>query len=269
MNGHDPRPVQTAVLPELEHLLVRVARRRSAPRVARRRWVIAAAAASLVFVTGVAAAATGVFQIADGETSGGDFTIESRVVPAAEPGAPQSSICLQLRFSDRGTAYGCGERPSAARPFGLVIADPLDNGEEQVVYGLVSSEIARVGVLGDGSATDVATGEKPDLPGRFFSAVVPSDSQVELVGYGVDGEQVARLGSLESAHSRPDSRAEAMAQGDPAGFAPTAEPADRYVYKGEDIEPSAATRLGLVCLEGGRVTRCFDSVEEMEAAQGR
>jgi len=216
-----------AILPSLEQLLVRAARRQAAPRFGRRRWVLAATAATLVLAAG-AAAATGVFHIADGETSRGAFSVESKPVPASLPGEPaRGSICMQLRYGDRGPSYGCGDPPSASRPFGLVVADSLEAGprepDERVIYGLVSSEIARVRVLeGAGRHTDTLTEVKEGLPGRFFAVAVPYIERIALVGYDVSGRQRGSIGTLAEPSHPPRSHAEAVAQGDPAGFAPTA-----------------------------------------------
>ncbi len=269
MNQTSDKSIQPAVLPELEHLLVRAARHQAAPRFGRRRWVLAVAAASLLLVAGAAGAATGVIKIAGGNTSGGSFAIESQSAPAVGQGERGESVCLQLNFADRGSAYGCGDEPSAEKPFGLVIADPLDGGGERVVYGLVSESIAKVSVLGgSGSQVNATTRPKADLPGRFFSVVAPNDGRIELVGYSADGNEIARLGGLDEPTKPPLSKAQAMAQGDPAGFAPGIAPPASYDYKGGDIDPAAATRLELVCLQGREHIRCYDSNEEMEASQG-
>lgn len=269
MNSTSDKPIQPAVLPELEHLLVRAARHRAAPRFGRRRWSLAVAAAALLLLAGVAGAATGVLKIAGGSTSDGSFVIEGQVAPPGGQEERDGSICLQLSFADRGSAYGCGDEPSAEKPFGLVIADPLGGGGERVVYGLVSDDIARVSVFGGGgSHVDAATRPKAELPGRFFSVVAPNDGRIELIGHSVDGKEIARLGGLDEPSQPPLSKAQAMAQGDPAGFAPGIAPPSSYDYKGEDIGPGVATRLELVCLQGRDQIRCYDSEEEMEAAQG-
>ena len=96
MSAPDNAAARQPILPELERLLIRAARRQAAPRFGRRRWALAAAAAALVLAGG-AVAATGVFRIADGDTSKGVFTIESRPVPAAGRGEPsRGSVCLQF-----------------------------------------------------------------------------------------------------------------------------------------------------------------------------
>jgi hypothetical protein len=177
---------------------------------------------------------------------------------------------LQLIFSGRGSAYGCGDRPTDSKPFGLVIADPLDNAGERVVYGLVAGAISRVTVLGGGgSEVEAATREQDALPGRFFSVVAPDGGRIELVGYDTNGKEVARIGSLAPRSDPPLSKAEAMKQGDPAGFAPGVAAPEAYVYKGEQIDPGVALRLELVCLQERAVFRCFDSMAEAEAAHVR
>lgn len=270
MNAVKGPPPQPPVLPELEQLLVRAARRQVAPRLGRRRWVLAAAAAALVLAAG-AAAATGVFHVATGQTSKGSFSVESRPVPASGPGEPpRGSVCLQLRYDGGDPSYGCGDRPTATKPFGLLVADSLEEGSrERVVYGLVSSDIAGVSVLGEGGRrTDAGTAAKEGLPGRFFAVVVPHLGRIEVVGYDSAGEERARIGSLASPAHPPLSHAEAVAQGDPAGFAPTAVPPSTYTYEGKSTTEAEATRKELACLEGREVVRCYDSAAEMEAAQG-
>jgi len=261
-------PSQAATLPQLEHLLVRAARHRTGARFARRRWALSVAAASLL-AAGAAVAATDVFELASGETEGGIFRVE-RATRVTGRDAPAGSVCLQLTFSGRGAAYGCGARPTGSRPFGLVIADPLDNGAERVVYGLVVDAISRIRVLGGkGSETAAATGEQAGLPGRFFAIVVPSDGRIELVGYDDGGGEIARIGSIGGEETRPLSKAEAIEQGDPAGFAPAVPAPETYLYEDEPIDPGGVSQRGLACLEGRVVVRCYDSATEAERARGR
>jgi hypothetical protein len=240
---------EQAILPELE----------------RRRWILAIAVAGALLVAGGAAAATHVL-LESGETAGGTFTIESKRVPAVGGNAPGGSICLQLTFSGRGSAYGCGSRPTESRPFGLVIADPLDGGDERVVYGLVSEAIARVNVRGArGSEVETETQANEELWGRFFSMVAPNDGPLQLIGYGADGEKVASLGSTSASSAPPLSKAEAMEQGDPAGFAPGVTAPHVYIYKGEVVDEALAQQLELACLQERAVFRCYDSEAEMES----
>ena len=60
------------------------------------------------------------------------------------------------------------------------------------------------------------------------------------------------------------SHAEAVAQGDPAGFAPAFAPPSTYTYKGKRIAPEEVLRLGLACLQEPEEFRCYDSPEEAE-----
>jgi hypothetical protein len=271
MNPNNDHLVEESpALPQLEQLLVRAARRRATPRLARvrRRWVMAVAAASLILVGG-AAAATGVVHIADGTTPHGSYSIETREVISVDAReGRQGSICLQLRFDAGRPAYGCGDRPTTTHPFGLVIADSLEGSGERVIYGLVSDEIAKIAVLHPGSGSTAAPTEaKAGLPGRFFSIAVPSDSQIALVGYDSAGTEIARVGNLSLPAEAAQSRQQAIEQGDPAGFAPTAPPSSSLTYKGRSITPAEEERMHLSCLESGGDTRCYDSPSEAEEAE--
>jgi hypothetical protein len=231
MSAPDNRGTQQAVLPELEHLLIRAARRQTAPRFGRRRWSLAMAGIVLALAGG-AAAATGVLHIADGRTSKGTFSIESRPVPVTDPGEPsRGSVCLQLSYDERGASYGCGDTPTTATPFGLLVVDsvaesPEDESREQVIYGLVTSDIERISVLGKRPISTV-TEFKEGLPGRFFVVLVPHLGRIEVVGYDAAGHERARIGSLAPPSHPPLSHAEAVAQGDPAAFAPAFAPPSR------------------------------------------
>ncbi len=231
MSAPESRGTQRSILPELEHLLIRAARRQTAPRLGRRRWILATAAVALALAGG-AAATTGVLHIADGDTSKGAFSIESRPVPATGPGEPsRGSVCLQLSYEGRGTSYGCGDKPTVARPFGLLVADsvaetPGDKSRERVIYGLVTSDIKRVSVLGKRPISAV-TEFKKGLPGRFFVVLMPHLGRIEVVGYDAAGHERGQIGSLARPSHPPLSHAEAVAQGDPAGFAPTFAPPSR------------------------------------------
>jgi hypothetical protein len=254
-----------AVLPELEHLLVRAARRRTAPRRLRqRRWILAAAAIGALLLA-AAAAATSVI-LASGETDGGTFTIEARQVPPPNGNGPDSSICLQLTFSGRGSAYGCGIQPSPSRPFGLVVADPLDGRDDRVVYGLVSDAVKQVRVLGGGGGyVEAATEANKDLWGRFFYAIAPNEEHLKLVGYGGDGQIVGTLGNVAPAPAPPRSKMEARKQGDPAGFAPAIAPPEIFLYRGREITSAVVRRNGLACMQGRTGFHCFDTEAEIEA----
>jgi hypothetical protein len=267
MNPNNHLVEESPALPQLEQLLVRAARRRAAPRFARarRRWVIAVAAASLLIVGG-AAAATSVVHIADGTTPYGAYSIETREPISVEASeGRQGSICLQLRFNDGRPAYGCGVSPTASNPFGLVSADSLEDSGERVIYGLVSDEIAKITVLHpSGDRTTASTEAKTSVPGRFFSIATPGDSQIALVGYDSAGTEVARVGNLAPPVDAAHSRQEAIEQGNPAGFAPTAPPSSSLTYKGHSITPAEVERLQLSCLESGGATSCYDSSTEAE-----
>lgn len=266
----DPRPPEPAVLPALERLLVRGARHGVEPRRrVRRRWFLAAAAAALTLAAG-AGAATGLLPIAEGETEHGTYTVERRSTsdPAgSEPSA--GKVCLQLRFEGRGPSYGCGDAPTVSQPFGLLVADPLEEGSgERVVYGLVSDEIASISVLGNrGEQTKAVTEPQAGLPGRFFAVVTPHLGRIEVVGYDEAGRERARIGSRARPDHSPGSKAEAMAQGDPAGFAPTVPTPSTYLYRGENITEAEAMRLQLACLEERTRFRCFDSASEAETSR--
>ena len=255
------------ILPELEQLLVRAARRRAVPPLPRRRLTLAVAVGALVLAAAAAAAASGVFQVISGKTAHGTFSVERATLPGEGHGG---SICLQLRYDGRGPSHGCGESPTAARPFGLVVADPLEEGSrERVLYGLVDGDIARVAALGEGGEhTDAATEPEEGLPGRFFAVVVPHLGRIELVGYDADGKEVARIGSLARPSHPPHSKAEAVAQGDPAGFAPTIVNSGRFIYQGHSISEAEVGRLGLACVEGREVNRCFRSSPEPPRRRG-
>jgi hypothetical protein len=265
MNEARDHEFEPPVLPELEQMLVRAARRRAAPRLGRRRWILAVAFGALVLAA-AAAAATGALRIAGGSTAHGTFSVERATLPGESHTGP---VCLQLRYDRRGPSYGCGEVPTPGEPFGLVVADSLEEGSrERVIYGLVDAGIARVAALGEGGEQAAPTEVKDGLPGRFFAIVVPHLGRVALVGYDQAGREVARIGSLARPAHPPHSKAEAVAQGDPAGFAPTIPSSNRYVLEGHGIDEAEVNRLGLVCVEGREVNLCYRSESAMEAARG-
>jgi hypothetical protein len=271
MTGETERRLpEPAVLPGLEQLLVRAARRGAAPRRRLRgRWFLAAAAAALVLAAG-AAAATGLLPIAEGETATGTYAVEPVSIADLAGIAPSAGeVCLQLRLEGRGPSYGCGDAPTSSQPFGLVVADPLAEGsDERVVYGLVSDEIARISVLGErGERTESATDPQAGLPGRFFAVVVPFLGRIEIVGYDETGRERARIGGRARPSHSPRSRAEARAQGDPAGFAPTVPTPSTYLYRGKTITEAEAMRLQLACLQERTRFRCFDSTSEVESSR--
>ena len=242
---------QPPVLPELEQLLVRAARgarpRASAGAAGSSRSRSAPSSSPPPRQRPPASCASPA-----GRRRTAAFSVERAVAPGVRQGG--SSVCLQLRYNGRGPSYGCGEAPTAAQPFGLVVADRLEEGSrERVIYGLAGGDIARVAALGKGGEhTDAATEPKDGLPGRFFAVVVPHLGRIELVGYDSAGKEVARIGSLARPAHPPHSKAEAVAQGDPAGFAPTIPISSHFVFEGHDISEAEATRRGLACLEGGK-----------------
>jgi hypothetical protein len=227
---------------------LRVWRRR-----ADRRWILGLAVASVVLAGGVAAAATGLFHIAGGRASRGTYVIDR--VPAGS--GPPGSGCLELRFDGRAPAYGCGRPPSPAKPFGVVIADSVGRPADRVIYGLVLADVARVAVVGDGGRqTHVTTVGKAGLPGRFFVVVVPGHGRIELVGYDATGQPRARIGSRARPAGKPASHDEAVAQGDPAGFAPAMALPSSFTYDGRQISPADAAARGLACAQDADGVRC-------------
>lgn len=264
---------EPALLPELEQVLVRAARRRRDRRLPRRRLMPAIAIAIVALGAGVATA-TRVFDVTSGETGHGTFAVERRTPSSVAGRQPAGSICLQLTYSGAGvggtTSYGCGPKPTAARPFGIVVVDYLADGlHEEVAYGLVADGVARVAVLGSGGRHTYATTEAKDgLPGRFFAAVVPHRGRVELVGYASDGRVVARIGRLSGkvdAHSNEEARAEGLQ----AGFAPTIESPQEILFEGRRISSAELRRLRLSCAIGRTVAICFRNGHEPTAITRR
>ncbi len=274
-------PTGDATLPELEALLVAAAGSMPAKRLPiRQRLGMPLAFAGLLATAGVAAAAAGVFgggsgpAIDRGATPSGDYASGSYVIRVRPDSAHTNRggpICLQLQFAGSRPAYGCGSAPTQAEPFGLVVVDGQSEGAvERVIYGLVADDVARVSALGEGTQHyDAATVVKRGLPGRYFSLTAPNEGRIELVGFNSSGAEVARIGSRTTPDHEPLSHDEAVAQGDPSGFAPTAVPASSFVYRGQSIEPSKADRLGLVCVDSIQTVYCYDSVAEANAAPAR
>lgn len=264
---------ETALLPELEQALVRAARRRRVRGLPRRRLMLAVAIGIVALGAGVATA-TRVFDVTSGKTAEGTFTVERRAPSSVGGGEPAGSICLQLTYSGAGvggtTSYGCGPKPTPARPFGIVIVDYLAEGlHEEVAYGLVADGVARVAVLGSGGRhTYAATEVKDGLPGRFFAVVVPHRGRVELVGYASDGRVVARIGRLSGtvdAHSKEEARAEGLQ----AGFAPTIEFPQEILFEGRRISSAELRRLRPSCAIGRTVAICFRNGHEPTALTRR
>jgi hypothetical protein len=259
----DPRPPRPAVLPALEQLLVRAARRGADPRRRhRRRWLLAAAAAALTLSAG-AGAATGLLPIAEGETDRGSYTVERLSTPHAGTEPSAGKVCLQLRLEGRGPSYGCGDAPPCRTRSAYSWPIRWRKGPGNAwSTGWVSDEIAIISVLGKGGQqTNAATEPQAGLPGRFFAVITPHLGRIEVVGYDEAGRERAHIGNRAHPDHSPRSKAEAMAQGDPAGFAPTVSAPSTYLYRGENITEAEAMRMQLACLERTRF-RCFDLASE-------
>jgi hypothetical protein len=276
MSSDASRPPELR-LPQLRAGLVTAAARRYRAPANSRRWFTPLAFAALLLAGSAALAATAILRSRDvvdtGQTRGtgesaGAYAI--RISPShADPERP---ICLQLQFQASRAAYGCGVAPTAEQPFGLVVADGMsEESAERVIYGLVSRNIGAVTSFGESSTvqTITRTVDRPGLPGRYFSLIVPNEGHIELAGYNATGAEVARIGSHDEFRAPPLSRAQAIVQGDPSGFAPTVVPARRYVYEGERIEPPKAQRLRLICVETRSAVTCFDTISQAQAFSGR
>jgi hypothetical protein len=249
-------------LPELEHELISAARRGARPRRLRGHRLGVLLAGTTLAAGGAATAATQLLTVDEGSTARGAYVIE-RISDR------DGNVCLQYRDeTGRRATSGCGPRPSEQRPIGLVVADSRAVPNQRVVYGLVSPSVARISVLGRGDDhVDVTSHARDGIPGRYFMATVPNTPRIELVAYDAEGREIGRLGSREQAVHAPRSKEEAIAQGDPSGFAPTAAPVDAVEYRGQRIEPDEAARRGLSCTEDDIEIRCYDSAAEMEAAE--
>jgi len=264
---------EPALLPELEQILVRAARRRRVRGLPRRRLMLAVAIGIVALGAGVATA-TRVFDVTSGETAHGTFTVKRRALSSVGGEEPAGSICLQLTYSGAGvggtTSYGCGPKPTAAEPFGVVIVDYLADGlREEVAYGLVADGVARVAVLGSGGRHTYAPTEVKDgLPGRFFAVVVPHRGRVKLVGYAADGRVVARIGKL-SGTTEAHSKEEARADGLQAGFAPTIAFPQEIIFEGHRISSAELRRLRPSCAIGRTVAICFRNGHEPTALTRR
>jgi hypothetical protein len=272
MSQDAPGPTQVK-LPGLRAGLVVAAAKRYRVPARNRRWFTPLAFAALLLAAGGALAATAIFRNRDvidtGQTGGtgesaGPYAI--RIAPSHTD--PEHPICLQLRFQSSRPAYGCGVAPTARQPFGLVVADGMsEESAERVIYGLVSADVARVSSLGESSTVEAVTTteDRPGLPGRYFSLIVPDEGKIELAGFNTSGAEIAHIGSHEEFRAPPLSRAQAIVQGDPAGFAPTVVLAGKYVYDGERIEPRKAGRENLICVETRSAVNCFDTLLEAQA----
>ncbi|MEV4419130.1 hypothetical protein AB0L40_04035 [Patulibacter sp. NPDC049589] len=245
-------------------------RRRTRARTPRGRWILGIGA-GVVVLAGGGAAASGVLHLDEGTTPGRDYVIDRTSPPAAVAGEPEraGSICLQLaERHGGGVAYGCGDRPTRDRRFGVVIADAGDASRERVIYGLVADDVRTVSVLGAGTAhTDGRTTVKRGLPGRYFRVVVPNRGRIEVVGLDAEGAEIARIGSRATPTRPATSREEARAQGALAGFAPAVAMPGSFVYRGGTIAPAEAARRGLVCDQDRSEVRCFDTLGDLDAAR--
>jgi hypothetical protein len=247
-----------STLPNLERQLVTAASAAGASRPWRWRWPVVAS--WCVAVVAVGAATAGVLtgtgtEIDRGQTPAGTYAVQikrdSRSTPADE-------ICLQMRVEKERPAYGCGVAPTSSTPFGVLVVDqtPITDGmpTQQVAYGLAAENIARVSVLGPGTDHyDAETVARADLPGRYFGVVSPAMQRIEIVGYDASGAEVARVGSRRPPDHQPISHDDAVALGDPAGFAPTAVPLRHFSYESHRISPQEASDLGLTCDDGSGV----------------
>jgi hypothetical protein len=170
-------------------------------------------------------------------------------------------LCLELRFGDGPAAYGCGAAPTVAKPLGLYVVDRRAGAG--VAYGLVDASIERVRVAGVETAAEPRDG----LPGRFFVVRGADFSDVTAVGIQADASEVTLAGGGPP-NPKPLSRAEAIAASDPAGAAPSVDMGPTVRYRGGTLPAAEAAERGLACHQGERVTRCFDSLAELERATG-
>lgn len=251
-----------STLPHLEHELVRAARRRRRRPWLRRRTVVLALFSAIVLAGG-ATAATGLLdrEIHRGMSfTQGPYTIERE--------DRSGSLCLNLRYTGHLPTYGCGDTPTVEEPFGLLIADssardPDDQSPERLFYGIVHGDIARVSVLRkDGRQYRARTLERPGLPGRFFTLTTPRGGRIEVVGYDLAGHEVGRIGRLIGPRTPIRSQDDARAQGDPSGFAPTADMPDDFSYRGGTIPRDEAARRGLACVQNRDEVVCTDQPAE-------
>jgi hypothetical protein len=255
-----------SALPQLEHELLIAAERRISRRrrLRLRRAGPAALLAGAALVTG--AAADGWFTVEHGRSERGTYEIRSAPPgPAADVTATPNGagqVCLELRMRGLRPSYGCGDRPDAADPLGLVIVDANVQPGRWLVYGLVDSAVATVRI---GANRSIPTDAKHGLPGRYFSALVPAEDSVWIAGLDHSGEQLASVGSRKRSRAKAGSRAAARALGSVAGFAPTVRPASRWVYRGRPITEARAADLGLSCVEDETpVVRCFKTARQAD-----
>jgi hypothetical protein len=242
MTPSHPSPFIQRLVADLDAPIRRQEQRAATRRRRVRRTLTAVAGAALATTAGAGATGSlGVFE----STSSYDIT-EHR-------GTPNGRICLDLRVAaaNRRSLYGCGQAPTAATPFGMLVVD-READAERIVYGLVTDQIVTVRMGG----RDAVTEARPGLPGRFFSFKVPDEGTVYAEGIGASGDVVATIGSKVRARTPPQSAAQARAQGDLAGFAPAAGPAP-FVHAGRVISGEEAQSQHLICSEDESPTiRC-------------
>lgn len=213
--------------------------------------------AAVVSLAGVAVAATQIMSLDEGSTAYGRYEITR----APDQG---SMVCMNLRYKGHQPSYGCDVAPSRERPFGLVIADSGSSPSERLIYGLVSDDARRVTALtNDGARVDAPAELRDDLPGRFFSMVVPNNGGVELVAYDAADRHMAHLGDRDPNEAgvqpgRPTTRDELRQRGEPLGYAPSVAMPDRFSYRGGTIARDDAARRGLSCTQDIDGVRCTD-----------
>jgi hypothetical protein len=105
------------------------------------------------------------------------------------------------------------------------------------------------------------------VPGRFFVVRGADLSDATATGILADGRRVTLSGGGTS-DSKPKSRAEAAAAGDPAGVAPAVDAGPTVRYHGGSLSADEAAARGLVCVYGEHGTECFDSVAEAAERTG-
>jgi len=94
--------------------------------------------------------------------------------------------------------------------------------------------------------------------GRWVSALA-----VAVIGV------FAAIASPAVATEKYQSKSDAAAAGNPAAFAPSVKQQAKFEYKGGEVASADAAEQGLACNEvAGKPTRCYDSVEEADAAMG-
>jgi hypothetical protein len=176
------------------------------------------------------------------------YDIAVRTAPAG------GQFCLELRHPGVRPVYGCGHVPTQDDPFGVLVVAPQLDGA-WIVYGMVADDVEAVRVAG----LRVATEDRPGLDGRFFSAEVPAQRRDFVEAQASGGRIVGHAGARSAPAAAPRSAEEARAQGDPAGFAPAADPGVEFRFHGAPISPERAAAQGLSCTEDATATlECVD-----------